>query len=142
MMGGISYEKFDVVFVMIHKRNWWQRQQESFRRTKGKVWSRAQSGQKVMCYSCSEVRSMSPKIESLNIALWSNITIHTSLDMQATLRHLGSYHATTGGPRCPDTLESMSKPATFAIGLSCNTVDLWRASPHGDSRRSMGCHQC
>jgi hypothetical protein len=34
-------------------------------------------------YSCSEVRSMSPKTETLGVTLWSNITICASLDMQA-----------------------------------------------------------
>jgi hypothetical protein len=65
--------------------------------------SRVQSGQKVMGYSCSEVRSMFPKIESLGVASFSNITIHASLDMQAASRHLSFFHTTTGGPRCPDT---------------------------------------
>jgi hypothetical protein len=58
---------------------------------------------------------MSPKTETLGITLWSNIMIHASLDIQAALRHLSLYRATTGGPRYLDTLDSMSKPATYAI---------------------------
>jgi hypothetical protein len=67
---------------------------------------------------------MSPRTESLGVASWSNIIIHTSLDMQATSRYLSSYLATTGGPRWPGTLDSTSKPVTIAIRPSYNTVDL------------------
>jgi hypothetical protein len=63
VMSEISCEKFDVVSMMIHKRNLWQRQLESFERTKGEVQSRALSGLRVKGYSCSEARCMSPKTE-------------------------------------------------------------------------------
>jgi hypothetical protein len=66
---------------------------------------------------------MSPKTEILGIALWSNITICVSPDMQATSRHLSSSCATTGGHRCPDTSDSTSKHVTYVIGLSCNIAD-------------------
>jgi hypothetical protein len=59
--------------------------------------SRGQSAQKVMGYSCSEVRSMSPKTDSFGVASLSNITTCTSLDIQATSRHSSSYHTTKGG---------------------------------------------
>jgi hypothetical protein len=52
----IYYEEFDVVSVMIHKRNQWQKWRESYGRTKGEVWLRALSG-------LSEARFMSPKTE-------------------------------------------------------------------------------
>jgi hypothetical protein len=64
-----------------------------------------------------------PKDRKLGVALWSNIMICALLDMQAALRHLSSYCTTIGGPRYTDTLESMSKHATYAIGISCDTID-------------------
>jgi hypothetical protein len=88
----------------------------------GTIWSTEWS--QVMGYSCSEVRSMSQKTETLGFTSLSNITIHTSLDMQATLRHFNLYHTTTGGHKCPDTSESMSTPVTFAIRLNCNVINL------------------
>jgi hypothetical protein len=85
---------------------------------------------------------MSPKTESSGIISLRNITIYTLLDMQATLRHLSSYCTTIGGPRCPDTLESMPTPATFAIGLSYNVIDLMESFTPWKSRRLMGHYQC
>jgi hypothetical protein len=67
---------------------------------------------------------MSPKTESLGVTLLSNTTTCTSLDMQATSRHLDSYCATTGGPRCPGTLESTLKPVTSAISSVDFIVEL------------------
>jgi hypothetical protein len=113
----------DKVYDMMCKRNQWQQQHTSFARTKVKAQQRAQSGWKVMGYSCSEVRSMFPKTESLGIASLSNTTIHASLDMQATSRHSSSYCTTIGGPRCPDTSDSTSNHATYVTGQSCNITN-------------------
>jgi hypothetical protein len=57
----ISCEKFNAVSAIILRRNQWQRQLESFKRTKGKGQSRALSGWRVMSYSCSEEGFIFPK---------------------------------------------------------------------------------
>jgi hypothetical protein len=117
----ISCEKFDTVSAMILRKNQWQRQLESFKRTKVEVQSRVPSGLRVMGYSCSEARFMSPKTEISGIELWSNITIHTLLDMQATLRPLKWYLNIIGGHKCLNTLASISRHASCGIKQSYNT---------------------
>jgi hypothetical protein len=96
-------EKFDAAFARVHKRNRWQKWPESFERTRDEV----QSGLRVMGYSCSETRSMSPMTEIEGIESWSSITIHASPDMQATSRPSRWFRKITGGPRCHGTSESM-----------------------------------
>jgi hypothetical protein len=49
-------------------------------------------------------------------------------------------HATTGGSRCPDTLDSMSKHLTYAIGLSCNIINLMENSTLQRLQELMGHH--
>jgi hypothetical protein len=57
-------ERFGAVSKAVCKRSRWRRQLGSFRRTRAEARSRAQSGLRVMGYSCSAVRSMSPMTET------------------------------------------------------------------------------
>jgi hypothetical protein len=59
--------------MVILRKNQWQRQLESFERTKVEARSRVLSGLRVMGDSCSEARSMSPKTESVTTRLVVNI---------------------------------------------------------------------
>jgi hypothetical protein len=60
-----NYEiQFSAVSKTMCKRNQWRKQLGSFRRTREEAQSRVQSGWRVMGYSCSTVRSMSPKTEN------------------------------------------------------------------------------
>jgi hypothetical protein len=60
----IFSERFGAVSKTMCKRNRWRRQLGSFGRTRVEAQSRVQSGLRVMGYSCSTVRSMSPKTEN------------------------------------------------------------------------------
>jgi hypothetical protein len=64
VMSATFSERFGVVSKSTSKRNRWQRQQESFGRIRAEAPSRAPSGLRVMGYSCSAVRSMSPMTET------------------------------------------------------------------------------
>jgi hypothetical protein len=62
--GAIFSERFGAVSKTACKRNRWRRQLGSFGRTRAEAQSRVWSGPRVMGYSCSAVRSMSPKTET------------------------------------------------------------------------------
>jgi hypothetical protein len=64
VMNATFSKRFSAVLETMYKRNQWRRQLGSFGRTRGEAWSRVQSGLRVMGYSCSVVRSMSPKTEN------------------------------------------------------------------------------
>jgi hypothetical protein len=56
--------RYGAVLKTMCKRNRWQRQLGSFGKTRAEAQSRAPSGPRVMGYSCSTVRSMSPMTET------------------------------------------------------------------------------
>jgi hypothetical protein len=63
-MSETFFETFDAASAMIPKRKRSQRRQESFEKPKAEEQSKTLSGLRVMGYSCSEARSMSPKTEN------------------------------------------------------------------------------
>ena len=82
----------------------------------------AQSGQSWMASSCSTGRSMSPETKTSTVTLWNNTMTHVSLVMLDAGRHWSWLCATTGGPRCPATSASMSRPVTSACRPSSSTA--------------------